>query len=142
MRRYHAGFALCPLAAILLSFPACIPIVAGAAAGSAAARKEVAPMYTDEAGAEAFGIWIDSGLAIVEVAPGSPAEAAGLQVGDRIAAIGNPNPGSRGEALLLMARATGRTRFRVIRAGESIVLRAMKPTPPRPKSKDPYPRTD
>jgi serine protease Do len=71
----------------LLSLPlvGCIPIVAGAAAGRAAAREEVrtsGPL--DDSGARMVGLTVGDDLRVASVEPGGPAEEAGVKVGDLV----------------------------------------------------------
>jgi C-terminal processing protease CtpA/Prc len=73
---------------VALPLAGCIPIVASAAAGRAAAREEVrlaGPL--DDSGAQMVGIVIGDDLSVTAVEQGGPAEAAGVRPGDRVVEV-------------------------------------------------------
>jgi predicted metalloprotease with PDZ domain len=75
---------------VLLALPlaGCIPIVAGVAAGRAAARDEVrraGPL--DDSGEMMVGLVIGEDLKVTSVESGGPAEAAGVRPGDLVVEV-------------------------------------------------------
>src|SRR5439155_323524 len=83
-----------------------------------------------------FGAPEDAGILVSEVTAGSPAEAAGIQVGDTLFAVGEDRVGSTGElARLIMAAGVDNTlEIRLARNGGEIVVEATTARYPQDES--------
>ena len=106
MPRIRIGCALAALGTLGWLGQGCIPVAAGAAAGSYAGRQSGAQMaalsYQDATAANWLGLKIGKGAVVEAVRSGSPAAAEGILPGDRIVEIETWGVSTQGEALLYL----------------------------------------